>query len=446
MRPLRGILCIISDDGTSRPVALDIEGIPCGAVTRGHPYLAPEEFTVESVDSYESQLSQARVMLRVGERCDKIHEDVVVAADVEGLDLVLDPDLVVEIAGLVEWPVVFVDRIEAAFSGLPDALLRISMRKHQKFLSLQDPSSQRIAGFAGVADIESTDGGVQIRAGYGRVLRARLKDALFFWENDKRTGLKEMRTGLSGMIFHADLGSMEERTQRIADLAAKIAPAFSTDPDWAYRAGKLAKADLCSETVREFPELQGIVGGLLAADANEDPEVVTAIATQYRTEDSLVDFGFGFAGEVGSDEFLFGPGGDRNRAAAALILADRMDTLWGFFAVGERPTSSRDPYALRRAALVVLRTLIKNERPFSLGDLINLAEQGYGDMRLAARGDASSSLLAFMLERLRVDLRDGGSGYGKYRHDMIAAAALPGGPRTVRYGSSGGPRHCICCL
>ena len=391
VRPLRRILCILSDSARSRPVALDIEGIPCGAVTRGHPYLAPDEFTIKSVDSYESQLKEVQVILRAEDRCERICRGVVAAAAAEGLEWVDDWDLIEEIAGLIEWPVVHVGRIEGVFSDLPDEVLQVSMRKHQKFFSLRDPESQRIVGFAGVADIQAGDGGAQVRAGYERVLRARLKDALFFWENDKRTGLKEMRIGLSGMVFHSALGSMEERAERIARLAAKIAPAFGANSNLARCAGKYAKADLCSETVREFPELQGIVGSLLLPRRDGDQgdrdqqEVAEAIGGQYRTEDRPIRFGVGLYGEVENKKFAWGMGGDRNRVAATLVLADRVDMLWGFFAAGERPTSSRDPYALRRAALVILRTLVVNERLFPLSDLFDFAEEGYGDKSLQAR-------------------------------------------------------------
>ena len=426
IRPLRSIVCIVDDDTGSRVVELDVEGIPCGRVTCGHPYMAPDEFTVESVDKYEDRLEEAKVILRAEKRREWIRRDVDEVARVEGLELVPDPDLVEEIVGLVEWPVVLADRIEEAFSGLPDDLVRVSMRKHQKFLSLRDPTRERIAGFAGVADIEAGDGGSRIRAGYGRVLRARLKDALFFWENDQRTGLDVMRPGLSGMVFHTALGSMEARARRVAWLATQIAPAFSVKLHLAYLAGDLAKTDLCSETVREFPELQGIVGGLLAALAGDPLEVAIAIVEQYRTENNPIHFGSSLIQKTRGDEFSTKVEEFGNRTAAVLILADHADTLWGFFAAGERPTSSRDPYALRRSALIILRTLIENNRPFSLRELIDLAEQGYGDMLLVAREDASSSLQAFMLERLRVDLREGGSGYGKYRHDMVAAAGLRG--------------------
>ncbi len=413
VRPLRGILCIVGDGDTSRPVALDIEGIPCGAVTRGHPQLAPKEFTVESVDSYKSQLRKAKVMLRAEDRREEIRGKVDEKAEGVGLKSVYKPELLDEIVGLVEWPVVHIGSIDDAFSDIPNDVLNASMNKHQKFISLFNETSKRIEGFVAVADIKAADDGAQIQAGYGRVLRARLKDTLFFWENDKRTGIEDMRRGLSGMLFHSALGDMEARTGRISRLAEEIAKKIDNlSSKMMRRAGEIAKADLCSETVREFPELQGIAGGLLAREAGEDPEVCDVVARQYRP-----------AGRY--DVPARGP--------VALVLADRADMLWGFFAAGERPTGSSDPYALRRAALAILRTLIEKNIYFSLRTLISLAEQQYANMpllarkkmSLPAREDAHDAVVKFMLERLRVYLREGGLRAG-YRHDFVAAAARRG--------------------
>ena len=414
VRPLRGILCILSDSARSRPVALDIEGIPCGAVTRGHPYLAPDEFTIKSVDSYESQLEDAKVILRAEDRRKCIQEGVVAAAATEGLAPILDPDLVEEIAGLVEWPVVFAGRIEEAFSDLPSELLHMSMRKHQKFISLWDNANKRVAGFVAVTDIKAADGGTQIQSGYERVLRARLADARFFWKSDLRTGIKKMRNELSGMVFHTALGSMKERAVRISRLAGEITSEIDGYPSKMMRGvGEIAKADLCSETVHEFPELQGIVGALLAEKVGEDPRICEAVRWQYRP-------------------FHLDSTGPPHRPAA-LVLADRADMLWGFFAAGERPTGSRDPYALRRAALAILRTLIEKDVYFSLHDLISLAEKQYQKMPLSARkkmslparDDACDAVVKFMLERLRVYLREDRP-RGGYHHDLVTAAARQG--------------------
>ena len=420
VRPLRGILCIVGDGDTSRPVALDIEGIPCGAVTRGHPYRAPEEFTIKSVDSYESQLREVKVILRAEDRCEWIR--AIVDRVAEHLQLIAGykSELLDEIAGLVEWPKVYIGSIDDVFSDLPNDVLHTSMNKHQKFISLFNEKSGRIENFLAVADIEAADGVTQIRAGYERVLRARLEDALFFWQNDLRTGIEVMHSGLSGMVFHFALGDMEARTERISGLAEEIAREIGgLSPKMMRRAGKIAKADLCSETVREFPELQGIAGALLAKEAGEDPKVCAVVARQYR------------------------PVGRNDRPAqgpAALVLADRADMLWGFFAAGERPTGSRDPYALRRATLGILRTLIEKDIYFSLHKLISLAEQQYAEMPLSvrkkmslpAREDAHDAVVEFMLERLRVYLREGGPGDG-YCHDFVIAAARRGAEDDPRW-------------
>ena len=304
--------------------------------------------------------------------------------------------------------------IDDAFSDLPNDVLHASMNKHQKFISLFNEESKRIERFVAVADIETEDDGAQIQVGYGRVLRARLEDALFFWENDKRTWPKEMCTGLSGMVFHAALGNMEERTVRISSLAEEITRHIGDCPlKTMRRAGEIAKRDLCSETVREFPELQGIVGGLLAREAGEDPEVCDVVARQYRP-----------AGRY--DVPARGP--------AALVLADRADMLWGFFAAGERPTGSSDPYALRRAALAILRTLIEKNIYFPLHNLMFLAEKQYANMPLSAREkmpllareDVLHPVVKFMLERLHVYLREGNIHRMGYRHDFVTAAARRG--------------------
>ena len=406
VRPLRSIVCIVDDDTGSRVVELDVEGIPCGRVTCGHPYMAPDEFTVESVDKYEDRLEKANVILRAENRRKRIDDCVFKAALGKDFDfeLVEDSGLLDEITGLVEWPVVHIGRIEDVFSDLPDEVLQVSMRRHQKFFSLRNLESQRIVGFAAVADIKAADGGARILEGYERVLRARLADARFFWENDLRTGIEAMRSGLSEMGFHPALGSMEERTVRISALAAKITRKIGgPPPKMMHRAGELAKADLCSEMVREFPELQGIVGARLAEEAGEDQKICEAVKRQYSP--------------------IVGPDDIPSPVAAALVLADRADMLWGFFAVGERPTGSRDPYALRRAALAILRTLIENKIHFPLHRLVTLAEKNYGERHFPYREDAHDAVVKFMLERLRVYLREHKKGH---RYDLIAAAARRG--------------------
>ena len=426
VRPLRSIVCIVDDDAGSRVVELDVEGIPCGRVTCGHPYMAPDEFTVESVDSYESQLEEAKVVLRAENRREWIRQAVDHAvADLAVAGLELEPaygsDLIHEIAGLVEWPVAYVGQIDRAFSDLPNDVLHASMTKHQKFISLWNWKNERIDHFAAVADIQvEKDDRARIRQGYERVLRARLADAQFFWENDKRTGIEEMRRGLSGMVFHSALGDMEARTERISGLAEAIAGKIGgLSSKMTRRSGEIAKVDLCSETVREFPELQGIVGALLAKEAGENEHVCNMVARQYLPSR---------------------PDGKTTPGPAALVLADRADMLWGFFAAGKRPTGSGDPYALRRAASAILRTLIEKDIYFSLRTLISLAEQQYANMpllarkkmSLPARENACDAVVKFILERLRVYLREGGLRKG-YRHDLVTAAARQGNEKDPHW-------------
>ena len=421
VRPLRSIVCIVDDAAGSRVVELDVERIPCGRVTYGHPYMAPDEFTVESVDSYESQLEEAKVVLRAENRRERIRQAVDHAVAGFELEPVYRSDLIHEIAGLVEWPVAYVGQIDGAFSDLPNDVLHASMTKHQKFISLWNWKNERIDHFAAVADIQvEKDDRARIRQGYERVLRARLADAQFFWENDKRTGIEEMRRGLSGMVFHSALGDMEARTERISGLAEAIAGKIGgLSSKMTRRAGEIAKADLRSETVREFPELQGIVGALLAKEAGENEHVCSMVARQY---------------------FPSRPDGKTTPGPAALVLADRADMLWGFFAAGKRPTGSGDPYALRRAASAILRTLIEKDIYFSLRTLISLAEEQYEKMPLSARKkmslpareDACDAVVKFILERLRVYLREGGLREG-YRHDLVTAAARQGAEKDPRW-------------
>ena len=391
VRPLRSIVCIVDDDTGSRVVELDVERIPCGRVTCGHPYMAPDAFTVESVDKYEDRLEEAKVILRADLRRESIRQAVDHAVVVAGSELepVYRSDLIHEITGLVEWPVAYVGQIDDVFSDLPNDLLHASMTKHQKFISLWNGKTERIDNFVAVADIQVEKGDRdRIQKGYERVLRARLSDAQFFWENDKRTGIEEMRRGLSGMVFHSALGDMEARTERISGLAeAIIGEIGGLSSKMTHRAGEIAKADLRSETVREFPELQGIVGALLAKEAGENEHVCSMVARQYLPSR---------------------PDGKTTPGPAALILADRADMLWGFFAVGERPTGSGDPYALRRTALAILRTLIEKDIYFSLRTLISLAEKQYEKVPLPAREDTSEAVVKFMLQRLHVHMCEGG--------------------------------------
>lgn len=397
VRPLRGIASVVEEQGAVRPVEFDIEGIPVGAVSRGHPLLAPRDLPVRSIAAWSEDMAAAHVLLDPGERRRRIEAQAGRLAAEQGLELIADPGLLEELVGLTEWPVCHLGRIEEAFLDLPDEVLRLAMRTHQRFLSLRTPNGGRVAGYVAVADAEPADGGDRIRRGYARVLRARLADAAFFWANDRARGLAAMRPELAGMTYHAALGSVDARIRRVARIAGEVAEEIGAEPELAVRAAELAKCDLASETVGEFPALQGRIGGRLAELSGEHPSVTRAVAGQYQP-----------AGP--SDSTVSDP------VAAALVLADRADALYGFFAAGIRPTGSRDPFALRRAALALLRTLWERRIGISLRRLVGRAEEAHADMALPNRSDAAAEVVRFVLERVDVSLREQG-----FAHDIVAA-------------------------
>ena len=343
VRPLRRILCVLSDEEGARTVPLEVGGIAAGNVTEGHPFMAPAAFAVTGFEDYARRLARANVVLDAGRRAETIRADAANLAFAAGGTVIADEALLEEVAGLVEWPVTLMGEIGEAFRDLPPEVLRTSMKEHQKFFSVTDAEG-RITRFVTVADREAADDGATILAGNGRVLAARLADARFFWENDlavARAGMEPWLEKLKAVTFHAKLGSQYERIERIAALAREIAPAVGADPEEAARAARLAKADLASEMVYEFPELQGIMGRYYALEAGE-PEAVANAARDH------------YAPLGPSDEVPTGP------VSVAVALADKIDTLTGFWAIDEKPTGSKDPYALRRAALGVVRQLAEN--------------------------------------------------------------------------------------
>ncbi|MFU8836554.1 MAG: glycine--tRNA ligase subunit beta, partial [Roseovarius sp.] len=347
VRPLHSILCILTDEaGEAKVVPVEIDGIRAGNTTRGHRFMAPDEFSVTSFDDYEARLKVARVILRAEERAEIIRQEAGNLAFAAGLDLVEDAGLLAEVAGLVEWPVVLMGEIGAAFLGLPAEVLQTSMREHQKFFSLRNAATGRIERFVTVANIETPDHGATILAGNQKVLAARLSDAKFFWENDLRTvrekGLEGMAEGLRDVTFHNKLGSQADRVARIAALAREIAPMVGAKPDLAAEAARVCKADLQSAMVGEFPELQGLMGRYYAKACELSPEVAAACEEHYKP---------------------LGPGDAVPSApvSVAVALADKIDTLCGFWAIDEKPTGSKDPYALRRAALGVIRLVLGND-------------------------------------------------------------------------------------
>ena len=344
VRPLQSILCLMSDEGGAEVVPLSVDGIAAGNTTEGHRFMAGSRFAVTSFDDYRAKLRRAFVMLDSAEREAAIWHDATTQAFARGLEVVPDAGLLTEIAGLVEWPVVLMGKVDEAFLGLPAEVLQTSMREHQKFLSVRNPKTGRIEGFVTVANRETADHGATILAGNQKVLSARLSDAKFFWENDLRVakaGMGEWAEGLKSVTFHNKLGSQAERIERIAALAAEIAPLVGADPDAAREAARVAKLDLRSAMVGEFPELQGVMGRYYALEAGLPAAVADAARDHYSP--------LGPSDDVPSEP-----------VSVAVALADKIDTLTGFWAIDEKPTGSKDPFALRRAALGVIRLVVGN--------------------------------------------------------------------------------------
>jgi glycyl-tRNA synthetase beta chain len=350
VRPLQSILCILSDDSGATVVPLDVDGIASGDTTYGHRFMTPGTIKVSGFDDYVTRLKKAHVVLDVGARARTIWADATTLAFAQGLDVVEDKTLLAEVAGLVEWPVVLMGQIGSDFLDLPPEVLQTSMREHQNFFSVRNPKSGRIECFITVANIETTDGGATILAGNQKVLAARLSDARFFWENDlrvARAGMGDWTEALKGVTFHSKLGSQAERVERIAALAREIAPMVGADEDEAEQAARLSKADLMSEMVKEFPALQGIMGRYYAKSAGQSDAVAAAIEEHYTPLGP-------------SDAVPSAP------VSVAVALADKIDALTGFWAIELPPTASKDPFALRRAALGVVRLVQKNNVRMSM--------------------------------------------------------------------------------
>ncbi len=407
VRPLRGIVCLF--DG--RVVPVTVAGVKAGNVTRGHRFLAPKPFAVKNFADYKKKLLKARVVLDAAERRGTIQDALARLAATKGLLPVQDEGLLNEVAGLVEWPVVLLGRIDDAFMSLPPEVLTTTMRQHQKYFSLKDKSGKLAPVFAVVSNMETKDKGAAIVAGNERVLRARLSDARFFWEQDKKKPLAARLPALKDRLFHAKLGSDFDRAQRLRALASELSRYIpGADPVAADRAAELAKADLTTGMVGEFPELQGIMGRYYALADGESKAVAEAIAEHYSP---------------------LGPNDACPTApvSVAVALADKLDTLVGFFAINEKPTGSKDPFALRRAALGVIRLIVENGLRVPLlqameGALDN-QRQFYGVAVFSGRpvpgraGNVSNvalELLAFFADRLKVALKEKG-----VRHDLIDA-------------------------
>jgi glycyl-tRNA synthetase beta chain len=404
VRPLQSILCTFGPE-TSEPVVVDFEvgGIRSGNLTYGHRFHAPAAIKVRRFDDYVSSLERAFVVLDADRRKDIIRTDAEHLAFALGLEVVPDEALLEEVSGLVEWPVVLMGSFEEAFLAIPPEVVRLTIKTNQKCFVTRAPGATGLSNkFVLVANIEASDGGAEIARGNGKVVRARLSDALYFWQTDQADlpdfaglGPSAEKLGLDlgkpldqrmakldalGVTFHAKLGTQGARVQRIAALAETIAPLVGADPALARRAALLAKADLTSEAVGEFPELQGLMGRYYASLQGEHPSVQAAIEEHYRPQ--------GPGDAVPSDP-----------VAITVALADKLDTLAGFWAIDEKPTGSKDPYALRRAALGVIRIVL---------------ERGL-ELRLGAVG-ADGDLISFFHDRLKGQLRDQGA-----RHDLVDA-------------------------
>jgi glycyl-tRNA synthetase beta chain len=429
VRPLHGILCTFGPE-TEEPeiVNFTVDGVMAGATTRGHRFHAPETIPVRRFADYVAKLEKANVILDADRRKAIILADARNLAFAQGLDLVEDEALLEEVAGLVEWPVVLMGRFEERFLEIPPEVIRATIRANQKCFVLRNRDGTLAPRFILVANIAASDGGAAIVAGNERVIRARLSDALHFWKTDRgalpnvadyaeaasRLALdpakpldqRMARLAHLNVVFHEKLGTQGARVERIAALARELAPVVGADPVLAARAAVLAKADLATEVVGEFPETQGLMGRRYAELQGEHPSVCAAIEEHYKPQ--------GPGDRVPSDP-----------VSIAVALADKLDTLVGFWAIDETPTGSKDPYALRRAALGVIRLVVDNGIRFSIdrnavkplaGHHPKLAEASQ------AGGSITSDLLAFFHDRLKVQLREQGA-----RHDLVDAVLGAGG-------------------
>ncbi len=453
VRPLHSVLCTFGPE-TEDPIIVDmaIDGLRATNRTFGHRFHAPEPITVRRFDDYVKSLEAARVVLDADRRRDIIAHDARDRALAIGLELVEDAGLLEEVAGLVEWPVVLTGAFDEQFLDLPTEVIQTTIRSHQKCFVLRDPRTGRLANrFVMVANLEADDDGRAIVAGNERVIRARLADARFFWQTDLKTPLGDRVDRLDDVVFHEKLGSQKDRVDRLTALAREIASGLGADPDQAVRAARLAKADLVTEMVGEFPELQGLMGRYYAEKQGEEGAITQAIEDHYKPQgraDSVPDA----------------------PVAISVALADKLDMLMSFWAISEKPTGSKDPYALRRAALGVIRIVLANDLRLPLTPyLVQAQRRAWGDMAttrgeqvledlpyfqhgagratldeisrvidntknavLDRIGDAIpaldwerttiNDLLAFLADRLTVHLRDEGA-----RHDLIDAVfALDG--------------------
>jgi glycyl-tRNA synthetase beta chain len=356
VRPLHSIIATFGLE-TEEPdvVPFSIDGIEAGQTTFGHRFMAPSAISVRRFEDYEAKLLNAKVVLDAERRKDTIVTDAKQLAFAQGFELVEDQVLLDEVSGLVEWPVVLMGSFDPEYLSIPDEVIRATIRNNQKCFVVKDPKTGKLTNkFVLTANIEASDGGKTIVGGNERVIRARLSDAKFFYESDLKTKLEDRLPKFEQIVFHEKLGTQAERIKRIERLAAEIAPLVGADVEKAKRAAHLAKADLLTEVVGEFPELQGLMGKYYALAQGEDASVAAASEEHYKPQ--------GPADRVPNDP-----------VSVAVALADKIDTLVGFWVIDEKPTGSKDPYALRRAALGVIRLTLENDLRFDQARLVRLS-------------------------------------------------------------------------
>jgi glycyl-tRNA synthetase beta chain len=396
VRPLHNILCLF--DGKTVP--LSWEHLTANDQTFGHRFMAPAAISVKDFTDYRARLKTAYVVLDAAERAKIIAADATRLAVDEGLTLIDDPALLTEVAGLVEWPESLIGSIDTSFLEVPQEALISAMRSHQKYFSLAGPDGKMAPRFIVVANLRAEDGGKLITAGNERVLSARLSDAKFFWDKDREKNLEARVPDLDKIIFHAKLGTVRDKVERIIKLTAEIAPYVpNSDADMAARAALLAKADLSTEMVGEFADLQGLMGRYYAAHDGENEAVATAIQEHYSP--------------LGPNDTC-----PSEPTSVIVALADKIDTLTGFFAIDEKPTGSKDPYALRRAALGVIRLVLENNLRLPLLEIFEKS----GALQSVSEALNATELLDFFADRLKVHLKE-----QNVRHDYISAAFGQGG-------------------
>jgi glycyl-tRNA synthetase beta chain len=390
VRPLHSIVATFGPE-TEEPavVSFDIDGIQGGDETRGHRFMAPGPIKVRHFEEYVAKLEKAKVVLDPARRADMILADAKNLAFAQGYELVEDEGLLAEVAGLVEWPVTLMGTFDKSFLSIPDEIVRATIRNNQKCFVLRDSQTGKLANkFILVANEEAADGGKAIVAGNERVIRARLSDAKFFYDTDLKIRLEDRLPKFEHIVFHEKVGTQAARIARITALAGQLAPIVGADVAKAERAAQLCKADLLTDVVGEFPELQGLMGRYYAEAQDEDEDVAHACEDHYKPK--------------GPDDLV-----PAEPVSIAVALADKIDTLTGFWAIDEKPTGSKDPYALRRAALGVIRLVIDNKLRLPLKGVFQKAVKNFS---------AGDDLLSFFADRLKVQLREQGA-----RHDLVDA-------------------------